>query len=183
MVLGATLPVGTPALAPSDLALLSDGSAKGVASSIHARLSDPLLAEWQENMRRALEHVSVVKALLSTVSQSVFGDAAMQPEFSNVADPSEVVSLMRYAGTGVRVLTECLASAHTNIALARRDALLLQPKQATPVAIQAMLRNTAAPVHIAVRPPIGAQRSKRKRTILSSWRLPLHCARSPNLGV
>ena len=109
------------------------------AASICARLSDPLLAEWQENMRRTLEHVSVVEPLLSTVSRSIFGDASVQLEFFDEADPSEVASLLRYGGTGIRVLTECLASAHTNIALARRGALLLQPKQATPVAMQAML--------------------------------------------
>ena len=83
VVLGSTLPVVTPALAPSDLALLSDGSVKGAASGIRACLSDPLLAKWQENMRRALEYVSVVEALLSTVSRSIFGDASVQPEFSD----------------------------------------------------------------------------------------------------
>ena len=80
-------------------------------------------------MQRALEYVSIVETLLATMSRSVFGDASVQPEFSDEADPSEVASLLRYAGTGIRVLTECLASAHTNFALARLDALLLQPNR------------------------------------------------------
>ena len=74
------------------------------------------------------------------MSRSVFGDASEQLEFSDEADPSEVASLLRYAGTGIRVLTECLSSTHTNFALARRDALLLQPNQATPAAMRSLLR-------------------------------------------
>ena len=54
----------------------------------------------------------MVETLLLTVSRSVLGDAAVQPKFSHKAYPSEVVSLLRYAGTGIRVLPECLASAH-----------------------------------------------------------------------
>ena len=140
MVLGSTLPVSTPALAPSDLALLSDGGVRTKASNIRASLSDPLLAEWQESTRRALEYVSIVETLLTSVSRSVFGDASEQPKFSDEADPSEVASLLHYAGTSIHTLTECLSSTHTNFALARRDALLLQPNQATPAAMRSSLR-------------------------------------------
>ena len=140
VVLGATFPVGSPALAPPDLALLSDGSAKGAASSTHARLSDPLLAGWQENMRRALEHISVVEALLLTVSRSVFGDAAVQPD--SPTRPTHPRSRLCCA-TLVQAY-ECSREprfrAHQHCVGASGRIAVAAYKQSTPVAMQAMLR-------------------------------------------
>ena len=124
----------------SDLSLLSNGSVKGAATAVRASLADSTLVEWQENLRRALEHISIVETLVSTVSLSVFGEAQGPPEFSYEADPADVASLLLHTGTGIRVLTECLVSAHANLALARWDALLTQPNQATPSSMQATLR-------------------------------------------
>ena len=75
------LPVSTPAISASDMALLSDKDSRHKAA-LCASIPENIMMEWQENARRSLEFVSILETLLASISSSVFGGVTAQPEFS-----------------------------------------------------------------------------------------------------
>ena len=131
------LPSETPSLSSSDWSLLETGFLSGLRSS----LPETVLRRWQENSRRSLELVTVLETLLLALSSAVFGEDSSHSELSDAANPADISSLLSFAGTSIRLLAEGSASSFASLLLARRDALLGQPKQATSSSLRPLLRS------------------------------------------
>ena len=87
-------------------------------------VSDRGMVLWEEAARRGLESVSVIDSFFGGTLNSIFKKGENGVEVRQDLDPKEVQILSDQVSDNIRFIAHTMATLHTNIVMARRDAVL-----------------------------------------------------------
>ena len=115
------IPEDALALTPEDL-LLSKARGQGQRT---VSLPDKTLRDWEDFARRGLESLSIMDSFFGATLKSIFSkNEKGAVEVKQDIDPKEVNLLQSQVSENLKFSAHVMATLHTNVVMARRDAVL-----------------------------------------------------------